>query len=251
MKALVHTCYLITKTQTCLSAPLPSRWHLGPLILMPIQMHSTISRSSNQDSFANVALIIPNFVTIFIYEDILEIIPNNKSGHLGPLHPGGSDHRSGTRWSPNNSAIAITITLVRDIDRCNTDSGHGLSSIIGSPISHGKRGIFLDKEYKILTSISTWDISAVLAICLCPSLQEPANKMKKKKPTNRASTYTTIYAPRCVWAIPRTTHVAQHFWPSVSRVIPQARCGLHARHGHAVADPRSRAWGAASLSPTR
>jgi hypothetical protein len=148
---------------------------------MPIQMHSTISRSSNQDSFADVALIIPDFVTIFIHEDILEIIPNNKSGHLGPLHPGGSDHRSGTRWSPNNSAIAITITLVRDIDRCNTDSGHGLSSIIGSPISHGKRGIFLDKEYKILTSISTWDISAVLAICLCPSLQEPANGLQNEE----------------------------------------------------------------------
>jgi hypothetical protein len=85
-------------------------------------MHSTISRSSNQDSFADVALIIPDFVTIFIHEDILEIIPNNKSGHLGPLHPGGSDHRSGTRWSPNNSVIAITIALVRDIDRCNTDA---------------------------------------------------------------------------------------------------------------------------------
>ena len=85
MKTLVHTCYLITKTQTCLSAPLPSRSHLGPLISMPIQMHSTIGRSSNRDSFADVALIIPDFVTIFILEDILEIIPNNKSGLLGPL----------------------------------------------------------------------------------------------------------------------------------------------------------------------
>jgi hypothetical protein len=52
---------------------------------MPIQMHSTIGRSSSQDSFADVALIIPVFVTIFILEDILEIILNKKSGHLDPL----------------------------------------------------------------------------------------------------------------------------------------------------------------------
>lgn len=127
-------------------------------------------------------------VTIFIHEDILEIIPNNKSGHLGPLHPGGSDHRSRTRWSPNNSVIAITIALVRDIDRCNTDAKQVLHTrVMDCPPSLALQFLmasavfFLDKEYKILTSISSWDISVVLAICLCPSLQEPANGLQNEE----------------------------------------------------------------------